>query len=128
MEQQITLFLDALAAALSEDRFVRLTLSDYRGEEEALKSLTARRIVVKREEKLSFTYRYQTRDIVKNYGIGDALSMLQNLLTEKGFKKATLFTSDFLIRRMTAAKTGMSSPMEKHSGAISGLPTRKVRS
>ena len=45
-------------------------------------------------EKLSFTYRYQTRDIVKNHDLTEGVTRIQEALSD-GFKVATLFTTSF---------------------------------
>lgn len=83
----------ALQASLAQNIFVRLTMSDYRGREDELKKISVRRIVVKGEEKLSFTYSYKTRDIVKNYAHEDAVERLKLLLAD--FARATLFSTEF---------------------------------
>jgi SAM-dependent methyltransferase len=49
---------------------------------------------VKQVEKLSVTYRYKTRDVVKNYDAVEASSLIQNYLTD-GFTSANLFTTEF---------------------------------
>lgn len=41
---------------------------------------------------LSFTYRYQTRDVTKNYTIEEGLQQIQTLLSVSAFRAATLFT------------------------------------
>lgn len=90
----LSLFIETLRDSLSSGTFVKLALADYKGAEEGLKKIAVRRIVVKRAEKLSFTYSYKTRDIVKNYDIDDALTRTADLL-QSGFAKATLFTTEF---------------------------------
>lgn len=91
---KITEFTDFLAASVGDGSFVRLVLSNYTGSEPNLKKVTLRKIIVKREEKLSFTYTYKTRDIVKNYTIEDACDKVAAYL-KNGFGAATLFTTTF---------------------------------
>lgn len=93
MTDAVQNFVDCLRDSLATS-FVKLTLSDYAGAEPDLKKIAVRKITVKREEKLSFTYSYKTRDIVKNYTADDALVRVMELL-QSGFAKATLFTTDF---------------------------------
>ncbi|MDB5490995.1 MAG: SAM-dependent methyltransferase [Micavibrio sp.] len=83
-----------LGQSLQDQSFIKLTLGHYTGEEADLKSIQVRRIVIKREEKLSFTYRYKTRDIVKNYGAEEAVARIADSL-RFGFHAATLFTTAF---------------------------------
>ena len=50
---------------------------------------------IKQEDKLSITYRYQTKDIVKNYSIEEGIGIITNFIQEGAFRHATLFTIDF---------------------------------
>ena len=50
-----------------------------------------KRVLIKNEEKLSFTYRYKTRDIVKNYSLAESVDHLKHFL-DREFYVATLFT------------------------------------
>lgn len=87
-------FLDALAASLQDDSFVRLSLSAHIGTDATLKKIEIRPVVIKRLPHLSFTYRHQTRDIVKNHLPDAALEILQELIT-RDFRAATLYTTAF---------------------------------
>lgn len=53
-----------------------------------------KRVLIKNEEKLSFTYRYKTRDIAKNYPIAEGINKITELL-HRQFYVATLFTTGF---------------------------------
>jgi len=87
-------FITALEESLANNNFVKFSLGSYKGAEEGLKSIHGKRILVKREEKLSFTYRYKTRDIVKNYDIAEACNRIKQSL-QKDFQSAILFTTEF---------------------------------
>lgn len=87
-------FLSALKDSLGEGRFVKLTLGAYKGPEAGLKNIYVRQVVIKREAKLSFTYRYQTRDIVKNHAFAEGVARIQEALNS-GFNAATLFTTAY---------------------------------
>lgn len=84
-------FLSALNASIVESRFVKLVLTSASSAEEGLKQVHVRPILVKRQPKLSFTYRYQTRDIVKNYSADEAQEHCATLLGQ--FRQATLCTT-----------------------------------
>jgi SAM-dependent methyltransferase len=84
-------FLTALEASLPDNTFVKISLGTYRGTEADLKSIIIKKILVKREEKLSFTYRYKTRDVVKNYAQAEGLGLVREFLHENGFRSANLF-------------------------------------
>ncbi|PZQ45740.1 MAG: SAM-dependent methyltransferase [Micavibrio aeruginosavorus] len=87
-------FLKTLQASVNDGTFVKLALGGYIGGEPDLKKIAVRKVVIKREDKLSFTYSYKTRDIVKNYAIGEASEKIADFL-QNGFKTATLFTTAF---------------------------------
>ena len=90
-----TQWLEALSDNLSNKTFVKVSLGNYKGDEPGLKNIYIKPVLIKREEKLSFTYRYQTKDIVKNYSAEEAISHLLNYIKADGFRVATLFTTEF---------------------------------
>lgn len=87
-------FIAFLSQSLRDRSFVKLALGHYKGREEGLKQLHARRIMVKRQEVLSFTYRYKTRDIVKNHPFAEAEALIETLL-RADFLTATLCTTQY---------------------------------
>jgi len=87
-----TQFLDFLTSSLADNSFIKAQLSDYQGEEGDLKNLYLKKVVVKRQEKISFLYRYKTKDITKNYFPDEGLKLLGSLVAENGFCSAQLFT------------------------------------
>jgi SAM-dependent methyltransferase len=87
-------FVSSIQQSLTDKTFVKLSLGNYKGSEENLKNIYAKRILIKNEEKLSFTFRYKTRDIVKNYTIQEGLSKVHDFLNRE-FYVATLFTTAF---------------------------------
>lgn len=93
MEQKKAEFTAALSASLDDGSFVKLSLARYGGAEADLKTIQVRRITVKREDRLSFTFRYKTRDIVKNYDFKEAVARAGAALDD--FKGATLMTTGF---------------------------------
>jgi hypothetical protein len=94
MENKITEFLKTVVESISKNIFVSITLGNYSDNIDELKNIYIKKIIIKAEEKLSFTYRYKTKDIVKNYSIKDAAIEIENAFKE-GFKFATLFTTEF---------------------------------
>lgn len=93
VSEYIEQFTAALKESLNTASFVKVSLGNYKGEEEALKQILIRKVVIKREDKLAFTYRYKTRDVVKNYAIDEAIDLIAGYL-DKGFKIGTLFTTE----------------------------------
>jgi SAM-dependent methyltransferase len=94
MNEKITGFIEACENSISDLTFVKLSLGNYKGSEENLKNIYLKRILIKGEEKLSFTYRYKTRDIVKNYPIPEGIGKVRDFLIQD-FYVATLYTTAF---------------------------------
>jgi len=92
MPTEISQFIHYIQASIADNTFIKANLGDYRGEEAGLKNLYLKKVLVKRKEKISFLYRYKTKDITKNYFPNEAISELGTLLTEHGFRSAHLFT------------------------------------
>jgi SAM-dependent methyltransferase len=88
-------FIAALNQSLEDNTFVKLSLANYKGSTEGLKNCYVKRIQIKEEDKLSFTYRYQTKDIVKNYSFEEGISIIQNFIEILDFRHATLFSLEF---------------------------------
>ncbi len=87
-------FVLSMQNSLNDNTFVKLSLGNYKGKEANLKNVYVKRIIIKNEEKLSFTYRYKTRDIVKNYTASEGISKVHDFLNQE-FYVATLFTTAF---------------------------------
>lgn len=77
---QRTQFLTLLSKSLEAGSFVRLVMSSYRGSEPGLQRVIARRLAVRGEDCLSCTWRYQSRDVVKNLPVQDAVALVDEAL------------------------------------------------
>jgi SAM-dependent methyltransferase len=97
-------FINELSNSITENRFVKLTLSQYSGNEENLKNIYIKRLLIKDDIKLSFIYRYTKKDIVKNYSVEEGISLIDNNIGEN-FHIANLMTisNDFVLE-MTSNK------------------------
>lgn len=98
---------ELLKTSLKENNFIKLSLGNYKGSIESLKNCYVKRILIKQEDKLSFTYRYQTKDIVKNYSIKEGVDILLDFISKGEFKHATLFTltNDIIFEHINKDKT-----------------------
>ncbi len=85
-------FSDYLLNSIAEKTFIKLTLGKMRGKSQELKNVYVRELEIKAEKKLSFIYRYQTRDEAKNYNIDEAKLIVEELLGSK-LMRAHLFTT-----------------------------------
>jgi len=82
---------ERLSESLQTGSFVKLTLGKYRGEESNLKNVFVRLVQLKNTVHLSFLYRYQTKDIVKNVVVNEGVKVIRSLLGESFFS-GHLFT------------------------------------
>lgn len=86
-------FIAALADSLSLQQFVKISLGNYKGTDEGLRQILVRKVLIKRMPKLALTFRYKTRDIVKNFNEEEGVKLISEYL-QSGFKIATLFTTE----------------------------------
>lgn len=110
----------AINESIAQDTFIKLTLSKTR-RKEALKNVYVRLIELKNMPHLSFTYRYETKDEVKNYTQVEALSILEHLLQEK-FQHAHLFTAQEQLALEISKKGKVRIRRQKSENAK--IPTR----
>jgi 16S rRNA G527 N7-methylase RsmG len=89
---------EALSQSISDNNFVKLTLSKPIRKSDELPNVYVRLIKIKEKELFQFTYHYTTNDKVKNYTLEEAIAELDVLLVEK-FRAANLFTlaNDLLV-------------------------------
>ena len=84
-------FLDIFKDAFINRTFVKLTLSKINKTEEGLKNIYLVPVKIQSKFTLSLTYRFETRDQVKNFEIEKAIEQLKDLLG-KAFLQAHLKT------------------------------------
>jgi len=84
----------ALETSLADGSLRKVALGHYQGREEDLKGVQARPVVIRNEHKLSFTYRYRTRDIIKNADAAESIRRIEHAFAD-GFRSGTLFTAGF---------------------------------
>jgi len=93
-------FVSNIEQSIHNNTFVRLTLSAPLDKNHELKKLIIRLIELKKNITFSYTYRYQTRDITKNFPIQEGLIIFQEMMRNV-FSVATLFTlqNDIVIEK-----------------------------
>ncbi|OCW58548.1 class I SAM-dependent methyltransferase [Hoeflea olei] len=91
---RIAELLAATAEAFADGTLVRLRLGGYHGDEPDLKSVEIKKISTKAGERYSFTYKYKTRDTIKNYDEAEAFDLLREGLAT-AFRSARLSTTGF---------------------------------
>jgi SAM-dependent methyltransferase len=113
MSAETSQFIRFIRASITDNTFIKASFGDYHGQESDLKNLYLKRVLVKRKEKVSFLYRYKTKDITKNHFPDDAITELGSLLTEDGFRSAQLFTLRHDVTIHYAPGGGFSLKIEK---------------
>ncbi len=104
----INTFFLALSDCTKKSEFVKLTLSNRRNKTSELLNVFVKPVLLKSGFNLSFVYRYQTKDVTKNYKPEEAISIVSTLL-EQDFYKADLFTieKDFHLTITPSSKTAL---------------------
>lgn len=112
-------FIHQISKSLEANTFVKITLSSPMHKDAEVRNIYAKQVEIKGERKLSFTYRYQKRDIVKNYAIDEALANLRKHIGEE-YRFATLFTvsGDFILQH-----NGNHFKMKQQEASITELPS-----
>lgn len=79
--------------SLHNGSFVKLSLGNYHGTDESLKNIYIKKVLIRKEPRLSLTYRHKTRDITKNHTYEEVIGMLAQWLGND-FRVATLQMTD----------------------------------
>jgi len=93
VKNQIAQFCEQIQQAVEQKSLVKVSLGNYQGNEPALKNIYIRLVLIKNIEKLAFTFRYKTKDIVKNFDLAEGYKSIAGWL-EEGFKVATLMSTE----------------------------------
>ncbi|MFZ4399466.1 MAG: class I SAM-dependent methyltransferase [Bacteroidales bacterium] len=115
----ISQFVELFSKSLSDHSFVRLAFKNKRNKTLDLNTVTVKIIEVKDGIKLSFVYRYPTKDITKNYSFDESTAIIDGFL-KNDFLQADLFTltADYYL---TIHKNNIASIRQKTS-SISEIP------
>lgn len=95
MSNQVHLlqFRDQLSESIAASTLIKVSLGNYQGNEKELKNIYVRKVKIKRADMLSFTFRYKTRDIIKNFPLEEGITLVGSYISND-FKVATLFTAE----------------------------------
>ena len=113
---KIERFLNKFKDAFLKHNIVKLSLSKVHKADEDLKNIFVVPVNIKNKNKLSFTYRYQTKDQVKNYDIEQALEYLHELIG-RSFLQAQLKTTSES-HQLLISKKGKSTLISSKSDSI----------
>ena len=116
-------FLNKFKDAFLKHNIVKLSLSKVHKAEKHLKNIYIVPVNIKNKNKLSFTYRYQTKDQVKNYDIEQALESLFELIGTSFLQaqlKTTSESHQLLISKkgkstLISSKSNSDAPSKSHN-------------
>lgn len=93
MDENVEKFVSELEQSLTESTFVKLIFSNYKGAERQLQKVSVRLIETKKGSRLMFQNRLETREVVRNHGVREAINEIRGLLIA-GFRSGHLFTTE----------------------------------
>ncbi len=93
MSENLDKFIDAFAASLANETFIKATLGNYKGDDGHLQKINIRTIETKKGRRLFFLYKYDTRDTAKNYATDEGIKLITQMLDGQFFS-GHLFTSE----------------------------------
>ncbi len=98
-------WIERIGASLREDRFVKLVMGHYTGKTAAMRKLQVRRVLIRGQDLLSFTWQGQTRDTVRNATPEEGLRWIAEALAD-GFRSGTLFDTagDWIYERAASGR------------------------
>lgn len=92
MTPSIEQFLQYISQSTENNRLVKITLGGKRNKDADLKNVFVKPVILKTGKKLSFVYRYNTKDITKNFDTAEAIETI-NMHLKHDFYNADLFTT-----------------------------------
>ncbi|MDM7921367.1 MAG: SAM-dependent methyltransferase, partial [Pyrinomonadaceae bacterium] len=81
-----------LRESLADGNFIKLTLGNYKGSDEHLQKIQVRIVETKKGSRLFVQFKYETRDVVRNYDFESGIEMVAKQLVS-GFHSGHLFTT-----------------------------------
>lgn len=117
MNNHLLTFLAALSESIEKDTFIKLTLACKRNHGAELKNIFVKPVTIKNNYQLSFTYRYPTQDITKNFSADESMKLIQKMLEEE-FYNGDAFTSleDYLLVQQPDGKSRLKKIKKEASG------------
>ena len=92
MSAELQLFFQQLAIDIEKLQVIKITLGNRRLKTAELKNVFIKPVLIKNSLKLSFVYRYPTKDITKNYDVKESIVLMQQMLNAD-FLNADVFTA-----------------------------------
>ena len=93
VRENIDKLIAELQTSLQNATFVKLTIGNYKGEDEHLQRISVRLVETKKGTLLAFQSRFASRDVLKNFEIEQGVEQIRDHF-ENGFRSAHLFTTE----------------------------------
>ncbi|MDM7924161.1 MAG: methyltransferase, partial [Pyrinomonadaceae bacterium] len=93
MHENIEKFIAHLRESLADGNFIKLTLGNYKGSDEHLQKIQVRIVETKKGSRRFVQFKYETRDVVRNYDFESGVEMVAKQLGS-GFHSGHLFTTE----------------------------------
>jgi tRNA A58 N-methylase Trm61 len=122
MTASIKQFLEYVHNTNSSNQLVKISLGGKRSKDSDLKNVYIKPVMIKTGNKLSFVYRYNTKDVTKNLDIAEAVKTIE-LLLQTDFYNADLFSikNDYQllqqndkIKIITKPSSHTTAPVQQH--------------
>ena len=115
MNENVGKFVDAFNKSIADQTFIKLSLGNYKGSEESLQKIRIRLVETKKGELLSAVFRYEKRDITRNFTPAEMAEFLAANLGRE-FRSGQLFTVGADVQ-FEASKKGNSRILTSRSSA-----------
>ena len=123
-------FFEQLNASIEKQTFIKITLGNKRVSSAELKNVFIKPVAIKNNVKLSFIYRYPTKDITKNFEVKEGIVLIEQLMQNE-FLNADIFTSEndhhFSIQKNNLTKFVTRPASLKIKGQLNQHDKEKVR-
>ena len=100
---QKEIFYKKLGSFIENKELIRLLINSKRDKASDQKSMIITIALIKKEHRLNFVYRYNTKDVTKNYSFAEGIEIIKNAL-EKDFYNAEIFSNNEDIKLLANSK------------------------
>jgi SAM-dependent methyltransferase len=121
VNESLKQFLTLIGEGISNDTFVRLTLSAPQQKNADLSKVIIRLIDIKNQQHLNFTFRHKTRDVTVNNLVPAGLVQVKHLI-ESEFRVATFFSTEFDV---VIERNGLKYKLRKLPPSFADVPVRQ---
>lgn len=123
-------FLKQLSDDIEKQTLIKITLGNRRIKSSDLKNVFIKPVLIKNIPKLSFVYRYPTKDITSNFPAKESIVLIEKLLQDE-FYNADIFTTEndfhFAFQKNNTAKIVSKGPSLKSTANALQHDKEKIR-